>query len=153
MHAWAGGEVQVPLSRDPFFLITSDGGATWRQKPVDDDGTPGELMRFWFDSPEHGELIVDGGRSAEGGRYQMYESHTGGDSWTTVSKTSDVPRLRRIPGLIDPDYRLGADGRTKTYVIEKRVGDGWSQIASFAIQVASCGAPKEPEPEPAPDAK
>ena len=26
-HGWAAGEIQVPLSRDPFVFITSDGGA------------------------------------------------------------------------------------------------------------------------------
>jgi hypothetical protein len=153
-HGWAAGEVQAPLSRDPFLLITSDGGATWRQKDIADDSIPGEVMRFWFDSPEHGELIVDGGRSAEGGRYQMYESHSGGDTWNVVSKTSDVPTLRRTPGLIDPNYRIGADSRTKTYVLEKRNGDDWSRVTSFEIQVASCGTPAEPPaPEPEPDAK
>jgi len=146
-HGWAAGEVQVPLSRDPFLLITSDGGAAWRQKEIAEDSIPGEIMRFWFDTPEHGELIVDGGRSAEGGRYQMYESNTGGDAWSVVSKTSDVPKLRRTPGLIDPDYRIGADSRTKTYALEKRNGSGWSMVASFEIQVASCGAPPEPEPD------
>jgi hypothetical protein len=128
-----------------LLLITSDGGATWRRKEIADDSMPGEVMRCWFDTPEHGELIVDGGRSAEGGRYQMYESHTGGDSWNVVSKTSDAPKLRRTPGLIDPNYRISADSRTKTYVLEKRNGDEWSRIASFEIQVATCGAPAEPE--------
>ncbi len=145
-HGWVAGEVQAPLSRDPFLLITSDGGATWRQKEIAEDGIPGEIMRFWFDTPEHGELIVDGGRSAEGGRYQLYESRTGGDSWTVVSKTSDVPKLHGTPGLIDPDYRITADSRTKTYILEKRNGGDWSTVASFEIQVASCGAPAEPEP-------
>ncbi|HVW10459.1 MAG TPA: hypothetical protein VHC90_17850 [Bryobacteraceae bacterium] len=152
-HGWAGGEVEQPLSRDPFFMVTSDGGATWRQKEVSEDGIPGELMRFWFDTPEHGELIVDAGRSAEGGRYQMYESKTGGETWTVVSKTSGVPQLRRTPGLIDPDYRIATDSPTKTYVVEKRNGDDWSHVASFAIQVASCGAPPEPAVEEPPDAK
>jgi hypothetical protein len=151
-HGWAAGEVQVPLSRDPFFLITSDGGALWRQKEIAEDSIPGEIMRFWFDTPEHGELVVDGGRSAEGGRYQMYESRTGGDTWSIVSKTSDVPKLRRTPGLIDPDYRLSTDSRTKTYVVEKRNGGDWSTVASFVIQVASCGTPAPP-PEANPDAK
>jgi hypothetical protein len=146
-HGWAAGEVQVPLSRDPFLLITSDAGATWHQKEIAEDGIPGEIMRFWFDTPEHGELIVDGGRSAEGGRYQMYESRTGGDTWSVVSKTSGVPKLRRTPGLIDPDYRITADSRTKTYMVEKRNGGDWSPAASFEIQVASCGTPPEPEPD------
>ena len=146
-HGWAAGEVQVPLSRDPFLLITSDGGATWRQQEVAEEGLPGEIMRFWFDTPEHGELIIDGGRNAEGGRYQMFESRTGGDAWNVLSKTSDVPKLRRTPGLIDPDYRIAADSRTKTYLLQKRIGNDWSTVTSFEIQVASCGAPAEPEPD------
>lgn len=152
-HGWAGGEVQQPLARDPFFLVTSDGGVTWRHKDVSEDGIPGEMMRFWFDTPEHGELIVDGGRIAEGARYQLYESKTGGETWSIVSKTSGVPKLRRTPGLIDPDYRIGTDSRTRTYVVEKRSGERWSHVASFVIQVASCGSPAEPAAEESPDAK
>jgi len=33
LHAWAAGETQVPLPRDPFVLLTADGGISWRRKP------------------------------------------------------------------------------------------------------------------------
>jgi hypothetical protein len=58
-HGWASGETQYPLPRDPFFLVSTDGGVSWRQQPVTEDGGPGSVQRFWFDSPQHGQMIVD----------------------------------------------------------------------------------------------
>jgi hypothetical protein len=153
-HGWAAGEVQVPLARDPFFLITADGGATWRRQPLTEDGGPGDMQRFWFDTPDHGEVIVDAGRTAQGGRYQLYESHTGGTNWSVVSKTAQLPRLRKMPAEA-ADYRIGTDNRSHSYVVEKRDGGAWGRVASFLVQVASCGSPPVvPEPpEVAPDEK
>jgi len=108
VHGWAAGETQVPLARDPFFLITSDGGASWRREPITEDGGAGAVQRFWFDSVDHGELIVDGGRTAQGGRYALYESHTKGESWTILSKTTQIPRLRHAPL---PDWYRWRDPR------------------------------------------
>lgn len=150
LHGWAAGETQVPLARDPFFLITSDGGASWRQKPLSEDGGPGAVQRFWFDSADHGELVVDGGRTEPGGRYLLYESRTGGENWTIRSKTAQMPRLSRAPSVDDVDYRIGTDSKTRAYVVEKRQGESWNRVASFLVQVASCGSPPVvPVPEPA----
>ncbi len=49
-HGWAAGETQVPLTRDPFFLITTPDGA-WDRKALGEDGNPGAVQRFWFDTP------------------------------------------------------------------------------------------------------
>jgi photosystem II stability/assembly factor-like uncharacterized protein len=147
-HGWTAGETQVPLARDPFFLITSDGGASWKQKPVTEDGGVGAIQRFWFDTPSHGEVIVDAGRTAQGGRYMLYESHTGADNWNIVSHTTQVPRLRHAPALEDADYRLGTDSKSHTFTIEKRDGEKWNRVASFLIQVASCGTPAPPTAPP-----
>jgi photosystem II stability/assembly factor-like uncharacterized protein len=145
-HSWAAGETQVPLARDPFFLIASDGGASWRKDPVSEDGAAGAIQKFWFDSEEHGELIVDGGRTASGGRYLLYETHTGGASWNVVSKTAQVPRLRRAPVTGDEGYRIGTDNKSRAFVIEKREGEAWKKVASFSVQVASCGTRHLPPP-------
>ncbi len=144
-HGWAAGETQVPLPRDPFFLITTDGGASWRRKQLTDDGSAGAIQRFWFDSTEHGELVVDTGK------FTLYETRSGGESWNVVSQTSQMPQLRRAPALAgeDVDYRIGSDGKAKAFVIEKRAGEAWARLASFAVQVASCGTrhlPAEAEP-------
>lgn len=150
-HGWAAGETQVPLARDPFFLITADGGASWRRKPLSEEGGAGAVQRFWFDSIDHGELIIDAGRTAQSGRYVMYESRTGGDSWNIVSKTGQLPRLRRAPSLDDVDYRIATDSGSHTWVIEKRDGEKWNRLAAFLVQVASCGSPPPPPPPPLPE--
>lgn len=152
-HGWAGGEIQYPLPRDPFFLISTDGGVTWRKQMVNEDGGPGALQRFWFDSPQHGELIIDAGRSAPSGRYLDWESDTGAESWSIRSTTADSPKIKRGPASFDnPDYRIRATPNGRAYQIEKRVGDKWDTVASFLIEVASCklnaAELKEPPPEP-----
>ncbi len=149
-HGWAAGETQVPLARDPFFLITSDGGASWRQKPVAEENGVGAIQRFWFDTDAHGEVIIDAGRTAEGGRYTLYESHTGADNWNVVSHSAQIPRLRHAPTVEDVDYRIGTDSKSHSFTVEKRDGEKWNRIASFLIQVASCGTPAPP---PVPDAQ
>jgi hypothetical protein len=154
-HGWAAGETQYPLPRDPYFFVTSDGGETWRQRPVSNEGGPGSVQRFWFDSADHGELIVDAGRSAEGGRYLAYESQTGGESWMIRSATDQLPKIRRAPPPgEDSDFRIRANKNGKAYQIEKRSVDKWETVAAFTIEVANCKIKpleaKEPAPEPPP---
>lgn len=142
-HGFAAGESQVPLARDPFFLTTSDGGVTWKQKQISEEGGAGAVHRFFFDTPEHGEVIVDDRRT-----YTLYESRNAADSWNVVSRGSQIPRLRRAPAVDDADYRISTDSRTHSFTIEKREGGKWNRIASFLIQVANCGTP---DPPPVPD--
>ncbi|MEP6715683.1 MAG: hypothetical protein ABJC09_08910 [Terriglobia bacterium] len=157
-HGWAAGETQYPLSRDPFFMITRDGGTTWRQRPVTDEGGPGSVHRFWFDSAQHGELIVDAGRKAPGGRYAAYESETGGDNWMARSTTDEPPKIKRAPPSFEnADFRIRPARNGKTYLIERRLGEKWETIASFLIEAANCKikppaldvTPDVKEPEPA----
>jgi hypothetical protein len=147
-HGWAAGETQYPLSRDPFFLITSDGGQSWRQKPIGEEGTPGAIQRFWFDSPDHGELVVDAGKTSEGGRYQSYETRTGGDNWEIRGKTDQIPAMRGMPPADNSDYRVRTTKDGKSYQIEKRAGEQFQPVAKFLIDVATCkiqpGELKEP---------
>jgi hypothetical protein len=138
VHAWAAGEMQYPLARDPFFMLTTDGGASWRQRAVADDGAPGSVQAFSFDSVQHGELIVDAGNTAPSGRYISYESQTGGESWMVRSTVRQVPRLK-APAA-DPTWRLRTGHDGKAWEIEKREGGQWAPVAAFLIEVASCGA-------------
>jgi hypothetical protein len=132
-HAWAAGETQYPLARDPFVLLTTDSGASWREKPVGEEGTPGSVQRFRFDTAEHGDLVVDRGKSARGGRYLSYESDTGGDTWTLRSAVG------ALPAAIDgPDWRIRPSKDGKAYQIEKRQTQTWLPVASFLTEVARC---------------
>jgi photosystem II stability/assembly factor-like uncharacterized protein len=104
-HAWAAGETQYPLSRDPFFLVTTDGGRFWRQKPVVDDGGPGAIQSFRFDSPQHGELVVETGKE-----YAQFESQTGGESWTMRAKVKTLPKIRGVAAEAAVRVKITGDG-------------------------------------------
>ena len=147
---WAAGETQYPLPRDPYFLITIDGGNSWRQSPVGEDGSPGAIQRFWFDSATHGELIVDAGKASPGGRYLSYYSETGGGNWTLNAKSDQLPKIHLAPASAEnPDWRMHPSKDGKAWQIEQRAGAKWTPFASFLIDVADCkvraGELKEPE--------
>ncbi len=136
---WAAGETLYPLPRDPFFLVTTDGGASWHQRPVGEEDLPGAVQRFWFDSEQRGEVIIDGGKAAADGRYLSYESETGGESWSLHGKSDQLPKLRRAPPLgEDPGWRTHASKDGKALQIEHHSGGEWTPVASFLIEVATC---------------
>jgi hypothetical protein len=150
---WAAGEIQYPLARDPFFLVTTDGGDSWRQVAVDEEGSPGSIQRFWFDSARHGELIVDAGKASTSGRYLSFESETSGDNWMLRGKSDTPPKLLHAPPVVDDSglrVRPSKDG--KAFQIEQRTGEEWKPVASFLVEPAICRIHseelKEPVPEP-----
>jgi photosystem II stability/assembly factor-like uncharacterized protein len=147
---WAAGEAQYPLARDPFFLMTNDGGSSWRQVAVGEEGTAGAIQRFWFDSTQHGELIVDAGKASTAGRYLSYESETGGSNWTLRGKSDQLPKLRSAPASMENlDWRVRPSRDGKSYSVEQRDGTKWTSLSTLAIEVAKCTGKadelKEPE--------
>jgi len=151
-HGWITGQTVHPLARDPFVLITGDGGKTWRKQTIFEDSRAGSIQHFWFDSRNTGSLVFDRGQSADGPRYELYESATGGDNWM-VREASDRPiRIRRMPAETgNADWRLRADAPSKSNRIEKRQGARWTSVASFAVEIGSCKPPKAKEAEPPPE--
>jgi photosystem II stability/assembly factor-like uncharacterized protein len=148
---WAAGETQYPLARDPFVLVTTDGGASWLERPVGEEGGAGLVQHFWFDSAQHGELIVDAGKSSAAGRYLSYESETGGESWMLTGKSRQLPKLRHAPpSSEDADWRVRPSKDGKAFQIEQRAGGQWTPVASFLIEVANCRTGSEELKEPAP---
>jgi hypothetical protein len=152
-HGWAAGETQYPLARDPFLLISTDGGQSWRQSTVLEDGSPGTVVRFLFDSAQHGELIIDAGKSSGNSRYLSYESQTGGNNWNLRGTSDKLPAAPR--SAADPDWRIQTSKDGKTWQVEKRNGDKWEMLSAFLVEAANCKGetreltePKEPE-EPA----
>ena len=96
------------------------------------------VLSFWFDSAQHGEMIVDAGKSAPGGRYVSWESETGGDTWMVRAATGKLPSLKNASPQGEPGFRIRPVG-DKSYQIEKRAGDSkWETLASLEIEVASC---------------
>ena len=70
-HGWIAGQTVNPISRDPFLLITSNGGRSWRRASVFEDSRAGSIQQLWFDSRNTGTLIFDRGKAGDGPRYEL----------------------------------------------------------------------------------
>jgi hypothetical protein len=137
---WVAGEHLSPLPQDPFFLLTSDGGKTFRLRPVFDESAEnklGTVQQFFFAGKDSGSLIIDRGPGADSDRYELYESPDGGESWSFRQSSTKPLSLRRLAG-VSTDWRLRVDGRTQAFHVEHRQGERWSDVAAFAVKLASC---------------
>ena len=132
-RGWISGQSIEPLPRDPFLLLTEDGGTTWTNRPLFEEPRFGSIGQFWFDTQEHGELVLDSDGTPA--RHERYESNTGGASWELKESTKEPIHLKtgRNAG-----WRVRADGATKTFHVEKRAGSAWETVSRFVIQVAEC---------------
>ena len=129
---WISGQSIEPLPRDPFFLITEDGGKSWRQKVLFEDSIFGAISQFWFDSPTTGELVLD--REVNGRpTHERYQTNTAGESWELEESTTKPVTLKTRK---DSTWRLRADG--KQYSAQRRGSAGWETVANFSIAVTEC---------------
>jgi photosystem II stability/assembly factor-like uncharacterized protein len=83
-YGWISAAIIQTLPRDPFFLLTSDGGKTWHNRPLFDEPHNGSIEHFSFDSRNTGALLL----TPIGHSYEMYESTTGGESWSLKQVSS-----------------------------------------------------------------
>ncbi|HJT89086.1 MAG TPA: hypothetical protein VJ732_14555 [Bryobacteraceae bacterium] len=152
-NGWIGGETLFPLPQDPFLLITSDSGTTWRRQPLFSEPHPGSIQQFWFSSPQEGSLIVDRGEGSAEERYELYESPDGGQSWTVKQLSQKPIRLKAGPATA-ATWRVRADGPTQSFRIERHEGERWTAEASFAVNLGVCkpvpAEPPLPPSEPLP---
>jgi len=151
-NGWVSGESLFPLPEDPFLLITSDGGKSWRRQALFSETHPGSIQQFFFASKDQGSLIVDQGEGATDERYALYESPNGGQTWL-VKQMSNRPILLPHTAEQPAGWRIQADRASQAFRIEHRQGDRWLAVASFAVTAGSCQPqPLEPKPpeEPAP---
>ncbi len=152
---WVSGEVLSPLPQDPFVLVTTDGGKTWRQRAIFSETREsryGMVQQFFFSTKSSGRLVVDRGQGSDGDRYELYESPDGGDSWS-IRETSNKPlQIAKAAQAGPTDWRLRADRASQSFHIEHRQGERWSNVAAFAIKLNPCkpGVPAEENPAPAP---
>jgi hypothetical protein len=140
-NGWAGGIVISPLPQDPFLLRTTDGGKTWRSAPVFNETRYGSIQQFHFDDKSEGALIIDRGPGG-GDRYERFETHDGGDSWT-VKETSTKPlTLKRPANAPQPEWRVRADANSRSFQLEHRQGARWTSVAPFAVNLGACRPPQ-----------
>jgi hypothetical protein len=135
---WVSGQLTSPLPHDPFFLITHDGGNTWRRQPVLSEGSSGAIQQFRFDTATNGKVIIDRQASSESNRrYTLMETTNGGESWSVRESSATPIKNEPVPDN-EPAIRLHPDAAGKTMEIQQRAGEKWNTIASFLIQIASC---------------
>lgn len=148
---WVSGHLLTVPPRDPFFLLTTDGGKHWRRRDVFPESRIGLIEEFWFDDARSGGVLIDRVRASESGaRYERYETMTGGADWMIreVSATPIQVRIRN-PVTPDPNWRLTEADTGSAWLLERRRGQEWTAVASFRVEVGFCApAPPPVEEEP-----
>jgi hypothetical protein len=132
-NGWISGANLQGAPRDPFFLITTDGGKTWRERPIFEETRVAAIEHFWFDSPEHGMLLIDA--SLDNGKHELYETQTGGEHWAMQPASAESARSAKDKA---PGWRVRTDAATHSYVIEKSENNRWQKVASFLVNIATC---------------
>jgi len=135
-HGWIAGENVQTMARDPFLLASDDGGKTWRPQPLLEEGQPGAIQRFWFESAKAGMLLMDRGA---GSRAELYRTTNGGASWELAPGGGDAAHF---PGGSAREaaaaWRLRPDAKTASWQIEQNRGEAWQRMAAFATEVTIC---------------
>src|ERR1051326_7185829 len=80
---------------------------------------------------------MDRAQSGDDSRYELYESMTGGESWM-LRETNDKPIKLKYVLIANTDWRIHADAATKSFRVERRVGEKWNALASFLVPLAAC---------------
>jgi hypothetical protein len=142
---WAAGELLFPLPQDPFVLLTTDGGKSWRQQSIFGDSADsrfGSIQEMYFASKTNGSVIVDRSEGGDAGPFALYESADGGETWTVKEQSN---KLLRVKDALAPDdaWRVRVDAATKAFLLERRQGERWTSQAAFAVDLGSCKLPPE----------
>lgn len=141
---WAAGQQLFPLPQDPFVLFTTDGGKTWRQQDILSESAEnrfGSILEFHFGSKTTGGVVVDRGQGDLAGRYVLFESPDGGETWQ-IKEESAKPLHLKLASTAPGEWRVRADGATQSFALERRLGDRWISRAAFAVKIGACKPPE-----------
>lgn len=134
-HGWLTGQRVEPLPKDPFLMITTDGGKTWRQRPLFEESRFGSIAQFHFDSPSSGELIFDDS-VGKATHQELYATMTGGENWEIRRTSTTLLHLKTANEA--PAWTVTAPPGSKTYLIEHVVDGKKETFAHFLIRIGDC---------------
>ncbi len=136
---WLVGHTSLALPRDPFILLTSDSGRSWRKVDLYAESRVGIIEDFAFQTAKRGWLLVDNKGSGEAGKYELYESQTGGSSWELREISSQIPKSA-LPGQrpAQSSGRIRIDDKKGILRIEVRSGNTWRELSSFKLRLDDC---------------
>jgi hypothetical protein len=129
-HGWISGANLQTAPRDPFFLITIDGGKSWRQQAIFPEMRVAAIESFSFDSPMNGTLWLDA--TLDNGMHEKYDTRDGGDTWHIV------PGVEKEKARASSSWRLRTDAASHSYIVEESENTRWKHVASFLVNIASC---------------
>lgn len=132
-HGWVSGNLLDPLPREPFLLLTVDGGRTWRRTAIPGDPEFGSIPQFWFDSATRGQLVVDRSQGAAA-KYELYSTSDGGGTWALKSTPTEAPRIEEAQP--QADWRAVAD--KDSYEVQRRTAESWETLARFPTLAGEC---------------
>lgn len=132
---WLSGQRLEPLPKDPFLLITTDGGKNWHQKPLFEETRFGSIVQFWFDSADTGQLIFDDSVGNKV-KQELYSTMTGGDGWE-LKQTSSQPLQLNIPRRASA-WTIATPPGSKAYLIERAVNGRKETLARVLIHIGDC---------------
>ena len=139
-HGWIGGqEGDYDRSTKPLLLASTNGGLRWERYPISqDEDALGAVLEFFFDTPDHGQLIVDL-LVSEGDPYELYETLNGGRSWIIRQIASQKPRLTNRSVADNPvQWQIIENAKDGLYELQLKEQGEWVLKSKFAVGVGSC---------------
>ena len=135
-NGWISGANLQSTPRDPFFLLTTDGGKTWHDRPIFNETRVATIERFWFESRDSGALLIDA--RLDNNVHELYETRTGGESWSMKQASASAIPFPRARETAVSGWRVRADAVTHSFDLEKSDGTRWQKVASFLVTVGAC---------------
>lgn len=141
---WILGQELFPIPQNPFLLVTSDGGKTWRQRIIFDENAEnrfGAIQQFGLAGKKDGSLVIDRGRGSPEDRYVLFESPDGGDTWA-IKQESGKPLTLKNVAVPHNEWRIRTDGASKSFHVEHRQGTRWVSVGAFSVKLDACKPPE-----------